>query len=274
MVIVETYELVNPEAYHALAAVTSYVLRGAKKLVRHALVHGLMPAVNFMSHRTYMQHRPDGYAARFDELAKLQHFWEKGRRGNNRGDYSRLYFLVSNVEELEKVGVPGAFAELGVFRGNSAKVLNYLAPKRELYLFDTFEGFPDKHAGGDPSGIGGRYAASLDDVRRFVGDGPNIVYCPGMFPETAAMVPEDTRFALVHLDCDLYEPTKAALEFFYPRMSPGGLMIFHDYNSGCWPGVRDAVDAFLADKAEGLVCIPDKSGTAALVKLHRPCFEE
>jgi O-methyltransferase len=48
-------------------------------------------------------------------------------------------------------------------------------------------------------------------------------------------------------------------------MTPGGIMVFHDYNSG-FHGVRKAVDEFLADKPEGVVQIPDKSGTAIVVK--------
>lgn len=84
------------------------------------------------------------------------------------------------------------------------------------------------------------------------------------------MIPEGTAFAMVHLDCDLYLPTKAALEFFYPKMVRGGLLILHDYDSGCWPGVTLAADEFFADKPEGLIRIPDKSGTAAMIKIG-PC---
>jgi hypothetical protein len=236
-------------------------------LVRHSFVHGIMPVINFFSRRGYVQYRPDRYEKRFREFKPLQKIWERGRRGNNRGDYARLYFLISNIEALEESGVPGAVAELGVFKGSSAKIIRQFAPNRELYLFDTFEGFPEEHAKRDPTGTGtGGYASGLDQVRDFVGDDPAIKYCKGMFPETASMVPESTKFALVHLDCDLYTPTKAAMEFFYPRLAPGGLLILHDYHSGCWPGVTQAADEYLADKPEGLIRVPDKSGTAALMK--------
>jgi O-methyltransferase len=185
-----------------------------------------------------------------------------------------LYFLVASVEALEENGVPGAIAELGVYKGSSAKIIHHLAPDRDLYLFDTFDGFPESHARRDPGAIAaGGYAYGFDEVRRFIGDHPNIRYCKGTFPETATMAPADVKFAMVHLDCDLYVPTKAALEFFYPRLVPGGLLILHDYYSGCWPGVPRAVDEFLADKPEGLIRIPDKSGTAALTKL-RGNFDE
>jgi len=75
------------------------------------------------------------------------------------------------------------------------------------------------------------------------------------------------HFAIVHLDCDLYQPTADGLTYFYPRLSSGGLLILHDYSSGHWSGCARAIDAFLKDKPERPVLIPDKSGTAVLVKL-------
>ncbi|MFN4282382.1 MAG: TylF/MycF/NovP-related O-methyltransferase [Alphaproteobacteria bacterium] len=267
--ILEVSEAFNPDLIHAAAIGTTRVRNAFNRLARHGLVYGVMPAINFLSRRAFVQSRPAQYADRFEDILALQLQWETGRKGSYRGDYTRLYFLICNIEALEEQGIDGAFAELGVYGGNSAKVLRRLAPGRKLYLFDTFAGFPDRHASDDPGDVAaGDYACSLDQVRRFVGDDPEVTYCQGIFPETAALVPEDVRFALVHLDCDLYVPTRAALEFFYPRMTPGGIMILHDYCSGCWAGVPRAVDEFLSDKPEGLVRIPDKSGTAAFVKLR------
>lgn len=253
-----------------MTARSSRIRLAIGRLLRHALVHGLMPTVNFFNERAYVQYRPDCHAGRFKEIVRLQKTWERVNRGNNRGDYARLYFLMANIDALEQNGLPGAFAELGVYKGSTAKIMHHLAPRRDLYLFDTFEGFPDQHARADPRRLhGGGYACSLDEVRRFVGESRRVKYCKGIFPETAAMVPTDQHFALVHLDCDLYIPTKAALDFFYPRMVPGGIMILHDYYNGCWPGVVQAADEFLFDKPEGLIRIPDKSGTAALVRLRQ-----
>ena len=102
----------------------------------------------------------------------------------------------------------------------------------------------------------------IQSVLRHVGAWERVRACKGHFPATAAAVPDGERFALVHLDADLYKPTADALAFFYPRLSPGGFLILHDYGSGAWPGIAQAADAFLADKPESLVRIPDKSGTA------------
>ncbi|MEX2630114.1 MAG: TylF/MycF/NovP-related O-methyltransferase [Tistlia sp.] len=267
----ELAELANAEVLHSAAAGVSRLSKPFRKVANHGLAYAIMPLLNRLSRRGYVQYRPDRYARRFAEILRYQAFWEQGATANNRGDYARLYFLIATVEALQSSNLPGSFAELGVYKGCSAKILNHLAPDRPLWLFDTFEGFPLEHARDDPSSAeAGGLAASLAEVRDFVGAAPDIHYCQGVFPETAAQVPESERFALVHLDADLYAPTKAGLEFFYPRLVRGGILILHDYHSGLWPGVTSAVDEFLADKPEGLVRIPDKSGTAALTRSRAP----
>jgi hypothetical protein len=239
-----------------------------RRLWRHAAVFLFMPFFNRVGSTFYLSHRPD-FAGSLDEkeMTKLTRWWEHGQLGNNRGDWPRLYFFIANVRDLEKRGVPGTIAEIGVHKGTTAKLLSRLAPNREMYLFDTYEGFSPRDTQKDPSRAApGTFSGSLQEVKDFVGEAPHIHYCKGVFPDTSGMVPEAERFALVHIDCDLYEPTKAACEFFYPRLSPGGVLIIHDYHSGCWPGVPKAVDESLQGKPERLALIPDKSGTAMLVK--------
>ena len=93
-----------------------------------------------------------------------------------------------------------------------------------------------------------------------------IRFCRGHFPATASAIPPDEQFALVHLDADLLRPTLYALQFLYPRVVPGGLMIIHDYSSTARPGIAEAVDGFFKDKPEGPVLDPDRSGTAIVRK--------
>ena len=66
----------------------------------------------------------------------------------------------------------------------------------------------------------------------------------------------------MHLDVDLYRPTHAGLELFYPLVSKGGFIVVHDYNA--WPGARKATDDFLAGRPEVAVPMPDKSGSAVI----------
>ncbi|MBU6321345.1 MAG: class I SAM-dependent methyltransferase [Patescibacteria group bacterium] len=109
------------------------------------------------------------------------------------------------------------------------------ATDKPLYLFDTFEGLPT----GDAQFKKGEYAASLADVQAYLSGYADTYFYKGVFPDTAAPV-QDKSFSFVHLDVDLYESTRAALVFFYPRMSAGGVIVSHDYATS--EGVRRAFE--------------------------------
>jgi hypothetical protein len=71
---------------------------------------------------------------------------------------------------------------------------------------------------------------------------------------------KDKVFSLVNLDVDCYESTKKSLEFFYPRMSRGGIIISHDYITA--PGVKKAFDDFFEGKTEPVL---ETAGSQCLV---------
>ena len=162
------------------------------------------------------------------------------------------------------LSVPGDFAEVGVFKGGGARVLREVKGERLLHLFDTFTGMPETDPARDPSHKVGDFAtAPLDNVKRYLGtDG--IRYYPGFFPATTAgHEPELERFAFVHLDVDIYQSTIDALRFFYPRLSPGGLLITHDYSALTCPGVAAAYEEFFADKPERVLPLWDSQALVA-----------
>lgn len=88
----------------------------------------------------------------------------------------------------------------------------------------------------------------------------------GYFPESITDEVRQNRYSIVSLDADLYEPTKAGIEFFYPRMTKGGIFFLHDYSSLMWPGSKKAIDEFCEKVNEYIVLMPDKSGSAFLRK--------
>ena len=154
------------------------------------------------------------------------------------------YMIYSAVERTAKI--PGDIAELGVFRGQSARIICEVKGKRKLHLFDTFQGLP---APGevDTKFKQGEYSCSLPNVQKILEGQRDVHYYQGLFPGTAGPA-EHCRFSFVHLDVDLYESTRSALEFFFPRMSPGAIVISHDYVIA--EGVRQAFDQFFEHKAE------------------------
>jgi O-methyltransferase len=195
---------------------------------------------------------------------------EGGRRICNLDawDNTRRDMLALMLRSVIEQQVPGRFVELGVFKGLTARLIHHYAPERILHLFDTFEGFTDRSSKEELQSVRSRAAqfsnTSLERVQRFIGGNDNVRFHKGFFPETVPAELKQERFAFVHLDADLYEPTIEGLWFFYPRMSRRGIIIVHDYNS--WPGVRRAVDEFFADKPELPLSMPDKNGSAVIVK--------
>lgn len=183
----------------------------------------------------------------------------------------RAAVLRRMAKRVEERRVEGAIAELGTFQGDFAWQLNELFPARRLYLFDTFEGFDQRDIAVERQVSTSRAAArdfSDTNVERVLARMPHreqIVVRKGFFPQTAEGV-EDT-FAVVSMDVDLYAPTLAGLEWFYPRLASGGVILLHDYNSTQFDGVAKAVEEY--EKHHGflpLAPLNDLHGTALILK--------
>jgi hypothetical protein len=127
------------------------------------MVHPVEIALN--DPRYFLQFRPDSDAVHkhLSIPAELKAFWMKGNEFNNSGDIARLYMFYHNLKALDERGTPGALAELGVYKGNSAKILHLASPMRKLYLFDTFEGFDAR----DVNTESGAYAGGCTSLRLF-----------------------------------------------------------------------------------------------------------
>jgi O-methyltransferase len=163
-----------------------------------------------------------------------------------------VYHLAAKVKDLE-----GDMAEVGVYQGGSARLIAGAKGDKPLHLFDTFEGLPAPDKRYDKSMIeGDMNNTSLDLVKKNLEPYGNIHYYQGYFPETAGPV-LNKKFCFVNNDTDIYSSTKSVLEFFYQKMTKGGIMLTHDYNDSRTPGVRKAYDEFFADKPEQIVEIWD-----------------
>jgi O-methyltransferase len=149
--------------------------------------------------------------------------------------------------------LPGAMAEVGVFQGASAKLLCEAKGESELHLFDTFGGLPQSSSADKGVHREKQYLCSLESVKEYLNGYKNVYFYPGLFPDSAQNLPE-RKFSFVHLDVDLYESTLAGLQYFFPRLIPGGVILSHDYS--ILAGVRKAFEDFLRDKPERPIQLP------------------
>lgn len=193
--------------------------------------------------------------------AEFRQDYERFDRTNYRS-FDRKFALRGFAERAATL--PGDFVECGVYKGASAyllsKVIRSRAPWKRLHLFDSFAGLssPGPHDGS--YWRKGALAASLSEVQRNLAEFCDfIALYPGWIPERFCDV-ADRRFALVHIDVDLFDPTRSCLEFFGPRLVPGGVIVCDDYGFETCPGARRAVDEFAAAAATPVVHLPTGQG--------------
>lgn len=176
------------------------------------------------------------------------------------------------VRRLESLGVPGSAAELGCYKGDISWQLNVLMPRRKLYLFDTMEGFDARdiakeQALGCLRFTAGQFGDAKEEALMSRLPLPHqVALKKGWFPETAFDL-EDETFALAYVDACLYQPTFTALEFFFPRMSQGGVIILDGYESTVYGGVHKAVEDMEA-KYGAFLMLPmgDLKGSVMIVR--------
>lgn len=147
--------------------------------------------------------------------------------------------------------VPGDIAELGVYRGAGlftwANLLEaYCIGDRTkvVYGFDDWLGRAG-FTGASESEV--RDAIKIFDNDRFVPWKQRIKVKVGDICKTVTELSDGVRFSLIHFDCDLLDPTRAALDALWPRLSRGGVAIFDEYGQPDWPGETQAVDEFLIE---------------------------
>ena len=194
-----------------------------------------------------------------------RHGWEITKEISTIGAETEL--LVTNNEAFQiysaaksATKLPGDFAEVGTYKGGSAKLICLAKGDKNLYLFDTFEGLPKKGEF-DKYLEEGQFKSSYQTVEKYLASYDNVFIVKGFFPETGQTV-KHKKFSFVHIDVDFYQSTLDTLIFFYPLMVSGGIILSHDYAT--LPGVKKAFDEFFQSRPE--VVIPLDSSQCLVVK--------
>ncbi len=175
------------------------------------------------------------------------------------------YVLQKSLEQALRL--EGDVVECGVFRGGTAllesMVIASSGRPRGLHLFDSFQGMPETTEGLDQFTCGDFKQTSAQGVAALLAGYDFVTMHVGFIPDTFAGV-DIPRIAWAHIDLDIYQAVHDAIEWIYPRLVPGGFLIFDDYGYPSCPA-PGAVDQAFADRPEVPICLP--TGQCSVVKL-------
>ena len=143
-----------------------------------------------------------------------------------------LWDALNNVVE----NVEGDVVEVGVWRGGTGGImatkLATIAKERTIFLADTFEGVV-KATANDSAYVGGEHSDTSEDavnelLNKKLGLS-NYKILKGIFPDQTGEILKDRKFAMAHVDVDVYQSTKEIVEWIWPRLSVGGVIFYDDY---------------------------------------------
>jgi O-methyltransferase len=168
----------------------------------------------------------------------------------------RLVSLYKLSQEVNRLSLPGDFVECGVYHGGSAAIMASFCektkPKRNIWLFDSFEGLPkptevDGHEAPAYEGWCHGDLAKVKRIFRKLSIPESYVHIvKGWFQDTFPTI-EIPKIAILHIDADWYGSVKLCLEKFYDCVQPGGYIVLDDY--GYWLGCKIATDEFIEARA-------------------------
>jgi len=155
--------------------------------------------------------------------------------------YEKLRLMAD--EFLKVVHLAGDVADLGAYRGGTSLILRRLAPEKRLYLFDTWNGTPFNdelchHKKGE-------WPSSLEECQSIVGKDKLTIYFEGIFPYVVENQIKENAFCFVYVDMDTYQSTCDAINYFWPKLVPGGVLLLDDYGWEPCAGVKKAVEELL-----------------------------
>ena len=190
----------------------------------------------------------------------------------NLSGIAGTWLFTGLLETLRREGIPGSIAEAGVYQGANAIAALRCSPtlrERTYYLMDSFEGLRNISTL-DPNSREGEFSdvndANIKILREAIAPYPNANICKGYFEETLPGL-SDQSFALAYIDCDLAEPARFCMDWFWDRLTDGGFLLIHDYwfpdfkmpagTPEPFRGIKAVADQFLTDKLARFVVFPE-----------------
>lgn len=166
-------------------------------------------------------------------------------------EYAELEVIVRELERVLSTDVPGSVIEMGCYNGTTslflARLLAQHASQRELHVYDSFSGLPEKlpqdnSPAGEQFKAGELHASKQTLIRHFKQAGLQLpIIHKGWFEELNDKdLPSQIAFAF--LDGDFYSSIKASLQLITPHLAPGSRILIDDYHTEALPGAKRATD--------------------------------
>lgn len=152
--------------------------------------------------------------------------------------------------------------ECGVSDGLSAffalREMQEVNSHAKMHLYDSWASMRDCHLSDSEKGLIGKYINnSMKRTQKNLSEFNNVIYHPGYVPESLNIKPlSSSKISFLSIDLNSVMPTIAALEYFFPKLVKGGIILFDDYGWIGYASTKKAVDIFFKDKTGILMPLP------------------
>jgi len=196
------------------------------------------------------------YGSLVEEIGRQPEFQRALKLAHARGSLLTPAKLM-NLYLLLRFGLPqleaGDIVEFGSYKGGSAifmaSLLRDFGSQARVHALDTYAGMPDTDAVRDLHRAGDFADTSLDEFRRDIARAKlddRLTPLKGLFNDSfPGLAAQGLRIALAHVDCDIYEGVKYAIEVSRPLMVPAGYIVFDDPLHGSCLGAMQAIEETL-----------------------------
>lgn len=221
--------------------------------------HRRYRAAEILAAEIYPKFKFSEYGRLFLEDKEFLDYYRRFMDPDNWHSLDRKYMLAQLLKQT--TNIPGDLAECGVYKGASAYLMcrAIQGTNRHVHLFDSCEGLSVPGENDGDYWVSGALSASEDAIHQALAEFDNYHLYRGWIPQKFTEASK-RKFSLVHIDVDLYQPTYDSLQFFYPRVAKGGIIIMDDYGFITCPGAKRAADEYFVGKPEPILMLTTGQG--------------
>lgn len=198
-------------------------------------------------------------------------FIKAEKAGAATGSWAKIQWRVHTIlwAASHCKNIEGDFVECGTNKGGYAKAIcEYLDFKninKTFYLLDTFEGLDEtlltnsEKEAGKKEYFRAAYSDCFDEVQETFSSEPNVKLIKGSVPGTLVQVPSE-KISFLSIDMNNVNPEIAAMDFFWDKLSKGGIIVLDDYAYVTYNFQHEAHDNWAKKKGIKILSLPTGQG--------------